>query len=223
LSEYQHYSDRNPPWIKLHQLILEDYDFGKLPDATKWHALAITLLASRMDNHIPVDAKWIGMKVSANKPVDIDRLLSVRFLEVCTCERCVEQDASKSLASCTTEQSREEQRREEQISEVEAVWKSHLEARRIYFEGKTGRKLTRVPDLTPHIRKSIKDAIKQHGLEKAEAAGRGIFLSDFHTGKNDAEKEYLGPELCWRIKKDHNNVERFSELVLEVRDRRTAR
>jgi hypothetical protein len=31
-SEFQHYKDRNPPWIKLHRALLDDYAFAALPD-----------------------------------------------------------------------------------------------------------------------------------------------------------------------------------------------
>ena len=55
--KYQHYKlMRNPPWIKLHASTLEDYDFGRLQDASKMHLCAIWLLASRTENKIPWDS-----------------------------------------------------------------------------------------------------------------------------------------------------------------------
>lgn len=36
---FQHYKDRTPPWIKLYNDLLDDYDFSCLPDAEKWGAL----------------------------------------------------------------------------------------------------------------------------------------------------------------------------------------
>lgn len=107
LPKYQHYKDRTPPWIKLHQETLEDYDFAELPDATKYHALAIMLLASRTENSLPDDAAWIGKKINAKTRVDLAALLSAEFLEVY-------QDASGALADCeqpaTIEESRGEKR-----------------------------------------------------------------------------------------------------------------
>ena len=43
---FQHYSDRNPPWIKLHKEILDDKDFMRLPIASKGLASMLWLLAS---------------------------------------------------------------------------------------------------------------------------------------------------------------------------------
>ena len=43
--KYQHYKDRNPPWVKLYNSMLDDPDFNDLNDATRYHAIAIMLLA----------------------------------------------------------------------------------------------------------------------------------------------------------------------------------
>jgi hypothetical protein len=81
LDKYQHYRDRRPPWVKLHQDLLEDYDFAALPDASKAHALALILLASRTDNVIPADPTWIGQKIGAKSRVDLDLLIGSGWLE----------------------------------------------------------------------------------------------------------------------------------------------
>ena len=81
LAKYQHYKDRNPPWIKLHRDLLEDYEFESLPDATKAHALLLLLLAARLENKIPSDPEWIARKIGARSPVDIESLVRSRFLE----------------------------------------------------------------------------------------------------------------------------------------------
>ena len=52
--KYQHYRNRTPPWIKLYNRLLDDYAFGRLPDASKAHLVAIWLLASRSDNRVPM-------------------------------------------------------------------------------------------------------------------------------------------------------------------------
>ena len=49
-SEYQHYKDRNPPWIKLHRDLLNDRDFMCLPLASKAIAPLLWLLASEAKN-----------------------------------------------------------------------------------------------------------------------------------------------------------------------------
>ena len=92
LDKFQHYKDRTPPWIKLHNSILEDYEFACLPDNSKWHLVAIWLLASRTENKFPADPKWIAHKISATGKVDIDILLSHGFLELTQGNQRVQND-----------------------------------------------------------------------------------------------------------------------------------
>lgn len=78
--KFQHYKDRSPPWIRLYNSLLDDYDFGLLPDASKAHLLAIWLLASRYDNKIPYDTEWVSKRINATDPVDLVALEKAGFL-----------------------------------------------------------------------------------------------------------------------------------------------
>lgn len=89
--KHQHYKERRPPWIKLHAEVLDDYDFLCLQDASKAHAMLIWVLASKMENRIPYDAEFIGRKIGATVPVDLEALTSQGFIE---CSN----DDSKALA-----------------------------------------------------------------------------------------------------------------------------
>jgi hypothetical protein len=80
--KFQHYKDRSPPWIKLYNELLDDYDFGRLDDASKAHMILIWLLASRSDNKIPWDAEWIGRKIGSQSPVDLEFLKDSGFIVV---------------------------------------------------------------------------------------------------------------------------------------------
>jgi hypothetical protein len=80
-NQFQHYKDRNPRWVKLHGEQLEDYEFQQLPDATKFHALALTYLASRTQNKIPNDPGWVAAKIGATEPVNLALLWEAGFLE----------------------------------------------------------------------------------------------------------------------------------------------
>jgi hypothetical protein len=73
---FQHYKDRSPPWIKLYNELLDDYDFGRLRDASKMHLIAIWLLASRSENKIPYDPEWIARRINATDAIDLDGLLN---------------------------------------------------------------------------------------------------------------------------------------------------
>lgn len=88
--EFQHYKDRNPPWIKLHNHLLDNYEFECLGDSAKGHLLCIWMLASRTGNKIPYDATWIKKKIGASTSINLDSLINAGFL-------CLEHDASTSL------------------------------------------------------------------------------------------------------------------------------
>jgi hypothetical protein len=77
---FQHYKDRNPPWIKLHSALLDDYDFGRLQDASKMHLMGIWVLASKCDNRVPADPEWIAKRIGANTPVNLEVLINAGFL-----------------------------------------------------------------------------------------------------------------------------------------------
>lgn len=79
-AKFQHYRDRSPPWIKLFNSLLDDYEFGRLQDASKAHLIAIWLLASRYENRIPLDAEWVGRRINATEGVDLGGLIASGFL-----------------------------------------------------------------------------------------------------------------------------------------------
>jgi hypothetical protein len=78
--KFQHYKDRSPPWIKLYNELLENYEFGRLPDAQKGQLISIWLLASRTDNRLPYDPVWIASKINATSPVDLDAMFAAGFI-----------------------------------------------------------------------------------------------------------------------------------------------
>lgn len=43
---FQHYNKRNPPWIKLHRSLLDDYEFSQLPVESRALAPMLWLVAS---------------------------------------------------------------------------------------------------------------------------------------------------------------------------------
>lgn len=49
-ASFQHYKDRNPPWIKLHKALLNDRAYARLPLASKALAPLLWLLASESKN-----------------------------------------------------------------------------------------------------------------------------------------------------------------------------
>jgi uncharacterized phage protein (TIGR02220 family) len=89
-SEFQHYKDRDPPWIKLHRTLLADYEFSRLQDASKAHLMLIWLFASQSNGRIPDDPEFLRDKLSLKKPPDLKFFVDHGLL-------IPEQDASKAL------------------------------------------------------------------------------------------------------------------------------
>ena len=91
---YQHYKKRHPPWIKLYNTLLDDYDLMALDPRLRWMAVAILLLASRTDNKIPADLTMLRNRLWMDDltQADVDKLVSVGFVRL-------SQDASTPLAT----------------------------------------------------------------------------------------------------------------------------
>lgn len=93
---HQHYRTRNPPWIKLHKRLLDDFEFQALPLASRALAPMLWLMASESkDGAFDADPKLIAFRLRANaKEVEtaLTPLIDSGFFE------CL-QDASKPLAT----------------------------------------------------------------------------------------------------------------------------
>jgi hypothetical protein len=111
-SKYQHYSDRNPPWIKLHKTVLRDYDFMSLSVAQRYHLIACWILAADMDGLLPCSEQHLNRLCKGHR-MNLEELIKKGFLIKINAESM--EAASKSLALCR-ELSREKDRdREEKI------------------------------------------------------------------------------------------------------------
>lgn len=76
---FQHYAKRNPPWIKLHRAILDDYAFCSLPDVSKGHLMLLWLFASQNNGMVPYDVPFLERKLFVTG-LDLDRLIQAGFL-----------------------------------------------------------------------------------------------------------------------------------------------
>ena len=105
--EFQHYKDRNPPWIKLHRALLDDYEFARLPDASKAHLMLIWLLASQSNGRIPHDPKFLQAKLGLDKQPDLQVLVDSGFLLMeHDASGSAEQDASNTLGLARSREER---------------------------------------------------------------------------------------------------------------------
>lgn len=105
--EFQHYKDRSPPWIKLHNSLLTEEVWVMGNDATRALVIASMLLASRNnanDGSFNGDPEYVKRFAYLNTKPDFKPLIQYNFIELV-------QDASVVLASCNTEERREEENR----------------------------------------------------------------------------------------------------------------
>lgn len=157
--ELQHYKDRTPPWIKLHNSILETYEFELLPDNSKAHLLCIMLLASRTNNKIKADPRYIARRIGATTKVDLDILLESGLITIKQEVKRQEQDASKMLQKQeqdAIEKRGEEKRGEENICQLVADEYNKI----------LGSELGKVISLSKKRESNIKSCVSQ--MEKTE-------------------------------------------------------
>lgn len=78
-NEFQHYKKRNPPWIKMHRAILDDYAFLGLPDVSKGHLMHLWLFASQNGGMVPYDVPFLERKLFLTD-LNLDCLIGAGFL-----------------------------------------------------------------------------------------------------------------------------------------------
>lgn len=108
--KFQHYKDRNPPWIKLHKEVLDDYEMSMLQDASKLLLILLWVLASQLNNRIPNDPDWLQKRLSVHTKINIKELIDKGYL-------ILEQNDSNVLAKCSPET--EAYREETEVERVE--------------------------------------------------------------------------------------------------------
>lgn len=90
--KFQHYTKRNPPWIRLYQGLLRDRGYQSLSDTSRGHLVGLFLIASQHDNRIPEDQVWLKHELCTKVAIDLKALVASGWI---TYES---KDASKMLA-----------------------------------------------------------------------------------------------------------------------------
>jgi hypothetical protein len=107
--KYQHYKERNPPWIKLHRGTLSSETWVTLDDASRVLAVALMLLAAEKGNRIPAKPDYLKRVAYLHSEPDLRPLVEVGFIEL-TEENG--ESASTLLAGARPERETEESREE---------------------------------------------------------------------------------------------------------------
>lgn len=171
---HQHYKDRNPPWIKLHREILDDYEMSCLQDASKLHLILIWVLSSQLNNRIPNDPEWVAKKIGATQKVNLKELIDKGFL-------IMEQSASNALAECSPERETEEETDKEKIykKNFEEIWELFPKQRkgnREKAEAAYRQALTR--SRPAEILEGLKSYIDSDEVKQGFAKGMAAWLND---------------------------------------------
>jgi hypothetical protein len=81
-TQFQHYKDRSPEWIKLHFAILASEDWTMLADASKLLAIVCMLVASRHGGMVPNKPAYLKRVAYLDSEPDLAPLISCGFLEI---------------------------------------------------------------------------------------------------------------------------------------------
>jgi len=121
-SDFQHYKDRSPAWIKLHKKLIDNYEFQCLPVASRALAPMLWLLASE-ENDGSLDASpakiAFRLRMAEQEVVEaVKPLIKSGFFD---CDAECYRDASKALAERLPREREREREREEVEEERESV------------------------------------------------------------------------------------------------------
>jgi len=196
--EWQHYKDRNPPWIKLHVSILSSEDWVMLSDASRVLAVASMVLASKDNGRIPNNPEYIKRVAYLNKTPDFQPLIDCGMVVPIT-------DASMMLADASTllADARPEERREETYTETETDQRREsLPLPPIFAEWNAMASEAGIPTAneTPARKAAIKTRMKDAFFrDNWKAAMDKIPASQFMQGLNDRGWK---ANLDWFLKPD---------------------
>lgn len=125
-SEFQHYKDRNPPWIKLHYAMLSSRTWVNLNDTGRVLAIASMLIASKEDGEFDADHDYFKRVAYLNTKPDWQPLIKSGFCEVLQADASIPEHLQED-ASSEKRQSRSEKRRGEigYTPEFESFWKAY--------------------------------------------------------------------------------------------------
>lgn len=82
-SRFQHYRDRNPPWIKLYGDVLVDAAFLQMPEAAQAQLMKLWVLASQFGHPLPNNPKLLAGKIGTTGKFHLASMVAAGFLIPC--------------------------------------------------------------------------------------------------------------------------------------------
>jgi len=168
-SEFQHYKDRSPVWIKLHKRLLDDRAFHALPDASRALAPMLWLLCSESDQGEIRDAIAeisFRLRMTEKKAEEaLKPLIEAGFFV----SDDLEQVASTSLADCEQVASLEKRREEERRERASALsHEQNEEVLNAFAEFVLTAQQVKWPtprNLDPDRKKKLRARLDEYGIE----------------------------------------------------------
>lgn len=188
---FQHYHDRNPPWIKLHFKILSSSDWVTLDDASRVLAIACMLIASH--NKGIIDGSEVGLAylkrvAYLNKPPNLKPLISCGFLIILA-------DASTLQANASQETETYKEYKEE--TEKNFSWENFLQSlnpanRTLLQQIEALLSSTRKSGkIAPSVMDALSVSLQRYSTEAVISACR-IYADRNYAAEGKAEKYLLG-------------------------------
>jgi hypothetical protein len=127
--KFQHYKDRNPPWIKLHYAIFSSQEWVMLDDSSKLLMVVCMLIASQNEGRIPNSPEYVKRVGNVRKKPNFKPLLDCGFLEI------LQADASAAQAGARAVQADAPQRRGREEAETDAEGQQEGLNGKYFFRG----------------------------------------------------------------------------------------
>lgn len=110
-ARFQHYKERNPPWVKLHAEILASEDWVTLDDASKLLMLVCMVVAAKHEGCVPDNPGYIRRVAYLSKTPNLKPLVECGFLEL----QADASNAERLLANARPEKEADTETEEESI------------------------------------------------------------------------------------------------------------
>lgn len=77
---FQHYRDRNPPWIKLYGTLLSDAAFLQMPEAAQAQLMKLWILASQLGHPLPNNPKLLAGRIGTTGRFYLQTMIDAGFI-----------------------------------------------------------------------------------------------------------------------------------------------
>ena len=204
--KFQHYKDRRPPWIKLHRDLLDNFDYARLPVASKAIAPLLWLLASEyQDGVIEASIEELAFRLRIDDKTvkeGVKHLIDKGFFV----------DDSTMLARCLQDAIPETEKEREKETKKERETKTYSES---FLLAQFGIEGQLADDFIKH-RKTKKAQITETAMQgfQREADKAGISIID--AVRISIERNWQGFNSDWYSEKSTQPTKQNAQSVIDA-------